>query len=161
MLGDVVAGSPGLGPDPGHGRLLYAPREAASDRDVTPLAALVAPGQQQDELAPAPRVVHAVAGSAVDAEFGDPSAHRRAVARIPGGEAFDAGEDASSSMQVTESVDPGGEQGRLAALHDGRSVAYRLQSVKGPAHWFSVHRPHQGLDGRTPDEVHIGECTRA
>ena len=27
--------------------------------------------------------------------------------------------------------------------------------------WFNAHRPHQGLDQRTPDEVHFGRSTRA
>ena len=29
------------------------------------------------------------------------------------------------------------------------------------ARWFNAHRPHQGLGGRTPDEVHFGKSTRA
>jgi hypothetical protein len=27
--------------------------------------------------------------------------------------------------------------------------------------WFNAHRPHQGLGGRTPDEVHLGKSTRS
>jgi hypothetical protein len=34
----------------------------------------------------------------------------------------------------------------------------RMRSYVG---WFNVHRPHQGLAQRTPDEVHLGRDTRA
>src|SRR5262245_52748052 len=39
-----------------------------------------------------------------------------------------------------------------------RSIERRLGAYAG---WFNAHRPHQGLDGRTPDEVHFAVSTRA
>lgn len=39
--------------------------------------------EQQDDLAPALGVVHAVAGSVVDAELEDPVAHRFGVSEVP------------------------------------------------------------------------------
>jgi putative transposase len=39
-----------------------------------------------------------------------------------------------------------------------RSIDARLRSY---ASWFNEHRPHQGLGGRTPDEVHDAKSTRA
>ena len=39
-----------------------------------------------------------------------------------------------------------------------RSIEVKL---RGYADWFGAHRPHQGLAGRTPDEVHERVSTRA
>ena len=40
-----------------------------------------------------------------------------------------------------------------------RAIEQRMRSYAFG--WFNVHRPHQGLDQRTPDEVHFGRSTRA
>jgi len=32
---------------------------------------------------------------------------------------------------------------------------------RGYVTWFNTERPHQGVDQRTPDEVHFGKSTRA
>ena len=86
--------------------------------DVCGLDGLIATTEQEERPWTTLDIVHTVARAAVDAEFGDSVAHGRTVPRIPRGEAFDPCEDASSSMYVAESVEPGGEQGRLAKFHD-------------------------------------------
>lgn len=102
MLGHVVAGSPG---PLGHDLLLHALRQALGERDVPSLAALVAVGEQDEEgttTGPSHALtneVHAVPGAAVDAQLDAAAAHGGAVAGVPGGKAFDAGEDARSSRR--------------------------------------------------------------
>lgn len=51
------------------------------------------------------------------------------------------------------------EYGRgLVLFRRIRSIEAKL---RGYADWFGAHRPHQGLAGKTPDEVHDGASTRA
>ncbi len=94
MLGHIVAGGSGL---LGHGLLLDAPRQAQGERDGPTLAALVATREEDDESTTATDEVHAVAGTAVDAQFDDPAANGGAVTGVPGGQAFDSSKDARSS----------------------------------------------------------------
>lgn len=42
-----------------------------------------------------------------------------------------------------------------------RPLATIERRLLAQVRWFNAHRPHQGLDQRTPDEVHTGRSTRA
>jgi putative transposase len=48
--------------------------------------------------------------------------------------------------------------GRLILYRPLRSIE---RSIAAYARWFNEHRPHQGLEHLTPDEVHYGTSTRA
>lgn len=87
--------------------------------DIALLRTFVASDQENHQLPAALGVVHAVARSRIDTQFGNTVPQIAVITRMTFGEPTNAGQDASARGYVLESVNPCRELAGTLDLHGG------------------------------------------